>query len=140
MRYQITHKHSPRVYKGSQPQFYTERKMKTFEIYKINREEFQLPYHEFNHMDRIAIKKIIIEWKLAPHKVFGILTTDLISGFSENRRNQLCSFVKLPKTTVTEVEFNDPLFYEVQTSFLQNSKFNIESMFGEEIPEIKNFE
>ena len=112
--------------------------MKIFEIYKINREEFILPYHEFNHMDKIAIRKLVIDWKLAPHKVFGIVTTDLISGFFENRRNQLCSFVKLPKTTVTEVEFNDPIFFDVQGSFLQNSKFHIESMFGEKIPEIKN--
>ena len=112
--------------------------MKILEIYKTNTGEFILPYHEFNHMDKIAIRKLVIDWKLAPHKVFGIVTTDLISGFFENRRNQLCSFVKLPKTTVTEVEFNDPIFFDVQGSFLQNSKFHIESMFGEKIPEIKN--
>ena len=107
-------------------------------MYRNNQKEFDLPYYEFNYKDRIAIKKLIIDWKLAPHKVYGIVTTNLISGFSENRRNQLCCFVKLPKTTITEIEYNDPVFYEVQRPFLQNATFNIESMFGDPVPEIKN--
>ena len=112
--------------------------MKIFDIYGINRNEFDLPYFEFNHKDRVAIKKLIIDWKFAPHKVYGIISTNLISGFSENPRNQLCCFVKVPKTTITEVEFTAPVYHEVQRPFLQNAKFNIESMFGDPIPEIKN--
>ena len=63
--------------------------MKIFEIYGTSRNEFDLPYYEFNHIDRIAIKRLIIDWKMAPHKVYGIVCTNLISGFSENPRNQL---------------------------------------------------
>ena len=112
--------------------------MKSFDIYGINHNEFNLPYYEFNRTDRIAIKRLIIDWKMAPHKVYGIISTNLISGFSENPRNQLCCFVKMPKTTITDIEFISPVFYEVQQPFLQEAKFNIESMFGEAVPEIKN--
>ena len=112
--------------------------MKSFDIYGINQNEFNLPYYEFNRRDRIAIKRLIIDWKMAPHKVYGIISTNLISGFSENPRNQLCCFVKIPKTTITDIEFISPVFYEVQQPFLQEAKFNIESMFGEAVPEIKN--
>jgi len=81
--------------------------MKIFDIYRLDNHEFNLPFYEFDNMDRIAIKK-------------------------------LCSFVKSPKTTTTEVEFHSPVFYRVQRPFLQNATFNIESMFGEPIPAIKN--
>ena len=75
---------------------------------------------------------------MAPHKVYGLVSTNLISGFSENPRNQLCCFVKMPKTTITDIEFISPVFYEVQRPFLHEAEFNIESMFGEAVPEIKN--
>ena len=113
-------------------------KMKSFDIYGSNRNEFNLPYYEFNRTDRIAIKRLIIDWKMAPHKVYGIVSTNLISGFSENPRNQLCCFVKMPKTTITDIEFISPVFYEVQRPFLHEAKFNIKSMFGDAVPEIKN--
>ena len=112
--------------------------MKSFHIYGINQNEFNLPYYEFSRTDRIAIKRLIIDWKMAPHKVYGIVSTNLISGFSENPRNQLCCFVKIPKTTITEVQFISPVFHEVQRPFLQEARFTIESMFGEPMPEIKN--
>ena len=112
--------------------------MKSFDIYGINKNEFNLPYYEFNRTDRIAIKRLIIDWKMAPHKVYGLVSTNLISGFSENPRNQLCCFVKMPKTTITDIEFISPVFYEVQRPFLHEAEFNIESMFGEAVPEIKN--
>ena len=67
--------------------------MKIFEVYTVNG-EFELPFYEFKHGDKIAITKIIVDWKTAPNKVFGIITTDLVSGFSENRKQQVCSFVK----------------------------------------------
>ena len=111
--------------------------MKIFDIYTVNR-EFQLPFYEFNQKDKIAITKIIVDWKTAPNKVFGIVTTDLVSGFSENRRQQICTFVKPSKTTITEVDYSHPTFYEVKRPFLQASRFSIESMFGEKMPEIKN--
>ena len=112
--------------------------MKSFDIYGINQNELNLPYYEFNRTDRIAIKRLIIDWKMAPHKVYGLVSTNLISGFSENPRNQLCCFVKIPKTTITDIEFISPVFYEVQRPFLHEAEFNIESMFGEAVPEIKN--
>ena len=112
--------------------------MKSFDIYGINQNELNLPYYEFNRTDRIAIKRLIIDWKMAPHKVYGLVSTNLISGFSENPRNQLCCFVKMPKTTITDIEFISPVFYEVQRPFLHEAEFNIESMFGEAVPEIKN--
>ena len=39
-------------------------KMKIFDIYTTKREklEFQLPYYKFNQGDKIAIKKIIVDW------------------------------------------------------------------------------
>ena len=86
--------------------------MKSFDIYEINQNEFNLPYYEFNRTDRIAIKRLIIDWKMAPHKVYGIVSTNLISGFSENPRNQLCCFVKMPKTTITDIEFISPVLLE----------------------------
>ena len=114
--------------------------MKIFDIYAVKREklEFQLPYYKFNQGDKIAIKKIIIDWKTAPNKVFAIITTDLVSGFSENQKHQVCSFVKPSKTTTTEVNYSHPIFYQVNQPFLQDSRFSIESMFGDKIPEIKN--
>ena len=111
--------------------------MKIFEIYTVN-EEFQLPFYEFKHGDKIAVTKIIVDWKTAPNKVFGIMTTDLVSGFSENRKQQVCTFVKPSKTTITEVDYSHPTFYEVKRPFLQDTKFAIKSMFGDKIPEIKN--
>ena len=122
-KYQITNKQSELVYKDDQSHF-------------IHREN--LPYYEFSRTDRIAIKRLIIDWKMAPHKVYGIVSTNLISGFSENPRNQLCCFVKIPKTTITDIEFISPVFYEVQRPFLHEAKFNIKSMFGDAVPEIKN--
>ena len=114
--------------------------MKIFDIYATQREklEFQLPYYKFNQGDKIAIKKIIIDWKTSPNKVFGIITTDLVGGFSENQRHQLCSFVKPSKTTTTEVNYCHPIFYQVNQPFLQSARFSIESMFEDKIPEIKN--
>ena len=126
----LSNKQSKLVYKDGQSHFIHREKMKVFDIYGINRNDFDLPYYEFNHGDRVAIKKLIIDWKFAPHKVFGIISTNLISGFSENPRHQLCCFVKVPKTTITEVEFTTPIYHEVQRPFLQNAKFNIESMFS----------
>ena len=121
--------------------------MKIFEIYAKKEKvlEFELPYHEFEYTDKIAVKKIIIDWNAAPNKVFAILCTDLI-GFlpnTKNRRQQICSFVKPPKTTITEVEFNNPPFYQVKQNvkcnrLLEDSKFSIESMFGDPMPEIKS--
>ena len=114
--------------------------MKIFDIYATKREklEFQLPYYKFNQGDKIAIKKIIIDWKTSPNKVFGIITTDLVSGFSENQRHQVCSFVKPPKTATTEVDYSQPMFYKVTKPFLQNARFSVESMFEDKMPEIKN--
>ena len=117
--------------------FHFEQRMKIFEIYTVNG-EFQLPFYEFKHGDKIAVTKIIVDWKTAPNKVFGIITTDLVCGFSENRKQQVCTFVKPSKTTITEVEYSHPTFYGVNGPFLQDAKFAIESMFGDKIPEIKN--
>ena len=111
--------------------------MKIFDIYAVNG-EFQLPFYEFNHNSKIAITKIVIDWKTAPNKVFGIISTDLVSGFSENRKQQVCTFVKPSKTAITEVDYSHPTFYEVKRPFLQDSRFSIEAMFGDNIPEIKN--
>ena len=111
--------------------------MKIFEIYTVNG-EFQLPFYELKHSDKIAVTKIIVDWKTAPNKVFGIITTDLVSGFIENRKQQVCTFVKPSKTTITEVDYSHPTFYGVKRPFLQDTKFAIESMFGDKIPEVKN--
>ena len=114
--------------------------MKVFDIYATKREklEFLLPYYKFNQGDKIAIKKIIIDWKTPPNKVFGIITTDLVGGLSENQRHQVSSFVKPSKTTSTEVNYSHPIFYQVIQPFLQDARFSIEPMFEDKIPEIKN--
>ena len=111
--------------------------MKIFEVYTVNG-EFELPFYEFKHGDKIAVTKIIVDWKTAQNKVFGIMITDLVCGFSENRKQQICSFVKPSKTTKTEVDYSHPTFYGVKRPFLQDVKFAILSMFGDKIPEIKN--
>ena len=114
-----------------------------FEIYAKKEKvlEFKLPYNEYT--DKIAVKKIIIDWKTAPNKVFAIVKTDLVGFVNNNRRQQICSFVKPPKTTITEVEFNNPPFYQVKQNLkynrlLEDSRFSIESMFGDPMPEIKS--
>ena len=119
--------------------------MKIFEIYAKKEKvlEFKLPYNEFEYTDKIAVKKIIIDWKTAPNKVFAIVKTDLVGFVNNNRRQQICSFVKPPKTTITEVEFNNPPFYQVKQNLkynrlLEDSRFSIESMFGDPMPEIKS--
>ena len=42
--------------------------MKIFEVYTVNG-EFELPFYEFKHGDKIAVTKIIVDWKTAQNKV-----------------------------------------------------------------------
>ena len=52
--------------------------------YGTSRNEFDLRYYDFNHKVRVAIKKLIIDWKMTPQKVYGIVCTNLISVFFWN--------------------------------------------------------
>ena len=113
-------------------------KMKIFEIFDIKEKITNLPFHEFEFTDEIAVNKLIIEWKSASAKAFGLVSTDLIIKSSANPRQQICTFVKLPKTSITEVEFNKPVFNQLQQQYLQNSTISIETMFDKPIPEIKH--
>ena len=72
----------------------------------------------------MAIKKLIIDWKMTPQKVYGIVCTNLISVFFlKINCVALSKYLKQPSRTST---------------FLQEAKFDVESMFEEPMPEFKN--
>ena len=46
--------------------------------------------------------------------MIGIVLSDLVDQNQFNPRQQLCTFTKPEGSTVTEVEFSDPVFYDIQ--------------------------
>ena len=89
-------------------------------IFGNQNEITQLPYHEFNWDEQIAVKKIIIEW-ISTKAIIGIVQSDLVDKNPFNPNQQLCSFTKFEGSTLTEVCFSDPVFFFVKTfSILQN--------------------
>ena len=112
--------------------------MPTFHIYGKSEKITDLPFYVFDYNDSIAIKKLIIEWDSKKTEVCGMILTDLIEKDSQNLKQQLCAFVKSPTSKITEVDFANPVFYNLQTRYMHCSTLTIQSMFGEQLPEIKN--
>ena len=95
--------------------------MKIFEIFGEKEKITDLPSCEFDFTGDIAVKKLIIEWKSSSAKAFGLISTDLVGRTAANPRQQICTFIKIAKSTITEVEFNNPIFYRLQQQYLENS-------------------
>ena len=100
---------------------------------KIN----QLPDYQFKWNDQIAAKKILIQWK-SSKSMIGIVLSDLVDQNQFNPRQQLCTFTKPEGSTVTEVEFSDPVFYDIQKHFLHDATISVEPLFNDEIQQIEH--
>ena len=108
-----------------------------FNIFGNQNKITQLPYHEFNWDEQIAVKKIIIEW-ISTKAMIGIVQSDLVDQNPFNPNQELCSFAKPEGSTVTEIYFSDPLFYGIQKHSLHDATFSIKSLFNDEIQQIKH--
>ena len=112
--------------------------MSNFHIFGKSENIRELPFHIFEGGETIAVKKLIVEWESKETEACVLITSTLIEKETQNLRQQLCSFVKLPTSKISEVEFTNPVFYRVQLAFMHNGTITIESMFGEPLPKIKN--
>ena len=97
----------------------------------------QLPVYEFKWDEQIAVNKIIIQWS-SSKSMSGIVVSDLIDHNQFNPRQQLCSFTKSEGSTVTDIEFLNPVFYDIQKRFLHDATISVEELFSNEIQHIKN--
>ena len=97
----------------------------------------QLPVYEFNWNEQIAVRKIIIQWN-STKSMTGIIVSDLIDHNQFNPRRQLCSFTKPEGSTVTEIEFLNPIFYDIQKRFLHDATISVEALFSNEVQHINN--
>ena len=111
-----------------------------FDIYaKIvnNRLVFDLPYHEFQWTDQIALRRLIIDWR-TKEKTFAVLRSNLVDLGPENPKQQLISIIKSGYSTITDIQVPNPVFYRVQIQQLENASISLEPMFDRAIPQIKN--
>ena len=111
-----------------------------FDIYgKIVNNElvFDLPYHEFEWSDQIALRRLIIDWK-TKEKTFAVLRSNLVDLGPENPKQQLVSIIKSGYAAITDIQIPNPIFYRVQIQQLENASITIEPMFDRPIPQIKN--
>ena len=111
-----------------------------FDIYgKIVNNElvFDLPYHEFEWRDQIALRRLIIDWK-TKEKTFAVLRSNLVDLGPENPKQQLVSIIKSGYAAITDIQIPNPIFYRVQIQQLENASITIEPMFDRPIPQIKN--
>ena len=114
--------------------------MAVFDIFgrKLGKLEFDLPFHEFEEGEMIAVKKLIIEWQRSGTTVGGLVSTDLVDKSPTNPRQQICSFVKRHNEIVTEINFTFPVFYRIQRHSLIDATISIESLFERRIQDIKS--
>ena len=114
--------------------------MAVFDIFgkKLGKLEFDLPFHEFEEGEMIAVKKLIIEWQRSGTTVAGLVSTDLVDKSPTNPRQQICSFVKRHNEIVTEINFAFPVFYRIQRHSLIDATISIESLFERRIQDIKS--
>ena len=112
--------------------------MSNFHIFGKSEIIRELPFHVFEGNETIAVKKLIIEWESKESEACVMITSTLIDKGPQNLRQQLCSFVKSPTSKLSEVEFNNPVFYRIQLACMHYATITIESMFGEPLPKIKN--
>ena len=111
-----------------------------FDIYaKIvnNQLVFDLPYHEFQWTDQIALRRLIIDWR-TKEKTFAVLRSNLVDLGPENPKQQLVSIIKSGYSTITDIQVSNPVFYRVQIQQLENASISLEPMFDRAIPQIKN--
>ena len=111
-----------------------------FDIYaKIvnNQLVFDLPYHEFQWTDQIALRRLIIDWR-TKEKTFAVLRSNLVDLGPENPKQQLVSVIKSGYSTITDIQVSNPVFYRVQIQQLENASISLEPMFGRAIPQIRN--
>ena len=111
-----------------------------FDIYgkrMDNKIVFDLPYHDFKWTDRIAIRRVVIDWR-TKEKVFAVIKSNLVDLGPCNPKRQMFAFTKPATTTVTDVVVPDPVFYPVQINQLENASISIEPMFDKTVPQIKN--
>ena len=111
-----------------------------FDIYaKIvnNQLVFDLPYHEFQWTDQIALRRLIIDWR-TKEKTFAVLRSNLVDLGPENPKQQLVSVIKSGYSTITDIQVSNPVFYRVQIQQLENASISLEPMFDRAIPQIRN--
>ena len=111
-----------------------------FDIYAKmvnNKLVFDLPYHEFQWTDQIALRRLIIDWR-TKEKTFAVLRSNLVDLGPENPKQQLISIIKSGYSTITDIQVPNPVFYRVQIQQLENASISLEPMFDRAIPQIKN--
>ena len=99
---------------------------------------FELPFYQFDFSEKIALKRLVIEWKSHKEKVYGIVKTNLLDLSSTNYKQQLAGFTKLPMTAVTDIDIVNPVYHDIMKLRLDEATFNIEPMFEKRIPAINN--
>ena len=115
--------------------------MTVFNIYGKNEDgelKFNLPFHQFELNDEIAVTRLIIEWKSPKEKMFGFIESDLVDLSSTNIKREIISFTKSERTGVTDIQVECPVFYEIQVQQLENVSFAVEPMFDKPLGEINN--
>ena len=90
-----------------------------------------LPIYEFKNETQIAAKKLIIEWKNPSQKILGLISSNLVDKNSVNPRQQLCTFSKQEGEYVTDIEFANPIFYNIQLYYLHDATITIQSLFND---------
>ena len=111
-----------------------------FDIYgKVieNKVVFDLPYHNFKWTDRIALRRVIIDWKTR-EKTFAVIKSSLVDLGPENPKQQLLAFSKPATTTITDIDIPDPEFYRIQIQQMDGASISVESIFGKKLPMINN--
>ena len=111
-----------------------------FDIYAKmvnNKLVFDLPYHEFQWTDQIALRRLIIDWR-TKEKTFAVLRSNLVDLGPQNPKQQLISIIKSGYSTITDIQVPNPVFYRVQIQQLENASISLEPMFDRAIPQIKN--
>ena len=111
-----------------------------FDIYAKmvnNKMVFDLPYHEFQWTDQIALRRLIIDWR-TKEKTFAVLSSNLVDLGPQNPKQQLISIIKSGYSTITDIQVPNPVFYRVQIQQLENASISLEPMFDRAIPQIKN--
>ena len=114
--------------------------MAVFDIFgkKVGKLRFDLPFHEFEEGEMIAVKKLIIEWQYSGTTVAGLVSTDLVDKSPTNPRQQICSFVKRHNEIITEISLSFPVFYRIQRHSLIDATIAIESLFDRQLQDIKS--
>ena len=102
-----------------------------------NKIVFDLPYHNFKWTDRIALRRVIIDWK-SREKTFAVIKSNLVDLGPENPKQQLLAFSKPAATTITDIDIPDPDFYRVQVQQMDAASICVQSIFGKKLPTINN--